>query len=96
MPDNQDERHDLDQIVRVRDGKLYHGFSAAEARVKIRQGKLPKPFPLTPGGRAKAWTKRQLLEHQRSVIEAFNAEERAREEREAAERETRRAERQTR
>ncbi len=83
MPDDRSQQHDLDEIVRVKDGKPYHGFSPSEARAKVREGKLPKPFPLTPGGRAKAWTKRQLLEHQRTVIEAFNLAER---EREAAER----------
>jgi predicted DNA-binding transcriptional regulator AlpA len=64
MPD----RNDLDEIVRFKDGKSYHGYGLSQAREKIKQGLLPKPFSLSPGGRAKAWTKRQLLEHQRRRI----------------------------
>jgi predicted DNA-binding transcriptional regulator AlpA len=53
-----------DQLVRWIDGPKYFGLRKSQLDENIRKGLIPRPFPIVEGGRAKAWTGRQILEHQ--------------------------------
>jgi predicted DNA-binding transcriptional regulator AlpA len=60
----------LRRIVRMKDGKRYHGYGSTQVQKLIDDGVLPKPFPLSPGGRAKGWFEDQLIEHQKRIADA--------------------------
>ena len=42
-------------IVRRRDGERFFGFKKTHLDKKIADGEIPRPFPLSPDGRAVAW-----------------------------------------
>ena len=52
-----------DQLVRWIDGPKYFGLRKSQLDDNIRKGLIPTPFAIVEGGRAKAWTGRQILEH---------------------------------
>jgi hypothetical protein len=52
-----------DELVRWQDGPRYFGLEKSQLDEAIKDGKIPPPFPVVEGGRAKAWTGRQILEH---------------------------------
>ena len=59
---------DANQIVRQADGWKYFGYGHSRLEELIRAGKIPKPFPLVEGGRAKGWLGRQIIEHHRQRL----------------------------
>ena len=69
MADKTMELHP-NQIVRWSEGKKYFGYRHTQLEEKIRTGEIPAPFLLSDTGRAKGWTGRQIIEHQRRRIEA--------------------------
>jgi predicted DNA-binding transcriptional regulator AlpA len=52
-----------DELVRWQDGPKYFGLQRSQLDDNIRKGLIPAPFSIVEGGRAKAWTGRQILEH---------------------------------
>jgi hypothetical protein len=59
-----------DELVRWRDGPKYFGLQKSQLNDNIDKGLIPAPFPIVEGGRAKAWTGRQILEHHKRRQEA--------------------------
>ncbi len=55
-------------LYRWADGERFFGYSQTEIVQKIKAGQIPTPFPLTDGGRAKAWTGQQILDWQAERI----------------------------
>ena len=55
----------LCQIVRRAEGPKYFGLSPNALDQAIKDGKVPRPFPLVDGGRALGWTVQQIVDHQR-------------------------------
>jgi predicted DNA-binding transcriptional regulator AlpA len=62
-----------DELVRWQDGPRYFGLAKSRLDEAIKKGLIPPPFPVVEGGRAKAWTGRQILEHQARRLAAANA-----------------------
>ena len=58
------------EIVRYGEGARYFGYRHSQLGEKIKSGEIPAPFSLSDGGRAKGWTGRQILEHQRARLAA--------------------------
>jgi len=58
--------HHIDPILRVSDVQVAVGLSRARIYELVAQGIFPRPFKLTPGGRASGW--------QKSTIDAYIAE----------------------
>jgi hypothetical protein len=64
-------RKEIPLLEEIRPDQLYRttlspaifnlGWQACANAVKA--GKLPRPFPLTPGSRYQAWTGQQILDH---------------------------------
>jgi predicted DNA-binding transcriptional regulator AlpA len=54
---------DPDQLVRWTEGPKYFGLRKSQLDENIRKGLIPAPFAIVEGGRGKAWTGRQILEH---------------------------------
>lgn len=54
-----------DEVVRVKHGKKYFGLGHTAQADAIKAGKIPKPFSIVEGGRAKGWLGKQILEHHR-------------------------------
>ena len=42
----------------------YFGFRSSELSLKIKAGEIPPPIALSPGGRAKGWFGRTILQWQ--------------------------------
>ena len=61
---------DPDEVVRQCDGLKYFGYKSTQLAEKIKAGEIPAPFALSPGGRAKGWLGRQIIEHHQRLIEA--------------------------
>jgi predicted DNA-binding transcriptional regulator AlpA len=59
-----------DQLVRQKDGGKYFGLGHTRLDEAIKAGLIPRPFSVLPGGRAKGWTGRQIIEHHRKRQEA--------------------------
>jgi predicted DNA-binding transcriptional regulator AlpA len=51
------------QIIRRRDAAPYFGYGHAQLDELIRTGKIPRPMPLSEGGKASGWTGQQILDH---------------------------------
>jgi hypothetical protein len=62
-----------DQIYRTTLSSTVFGYGPQATRDKIRNGELPRPFPLSPTSRFEAWTGRQIIEH-RAQMHALAAE----------------------
>ena len=62
--------HCLRKFVRLKNSKPYTGYGRTQTQKLIDDGVLPKPFPLSPGGRAKGWFEDQLVEYQRKIARA--------------------------
>jgi hypothetical protein len=58
-----------DQIYRTTLYESLFGYGEQATNDKIKSGELPMPFPLSEGGRARAWTGRQILEHRARMQE---------------------------
>lgn len=54
---------DPHQIVRRCDGTKYFGFKHSALELKIRDGEIPLPIPLSEKGRATGWTGQQIIDH---------------------------------
>jgi predicted DNA-binding transcriptional regulator AlpA len=59
-----------DYVYRVSDGPKYFGLKPAQMFDMIAKGKLPKPFALIDGGKARGWLGRQIIEYHRSRVPA--------------------------
>jgi predicted DNA-binding transcriptional regulator AlpA len=66
-----------DQLVRWIDGPKYFGLQKSQLDENIRKGLIPAPFPIVEGGRAKAWTGRQIREHHARRLRAARRQRRA-------------------
>jgi predicted DNA-binding transcriptional regulator AlpA len=62
------EELDPNQIVRMSEGPKYFGYKHTQLPEKIKSGEIPAPFLLSDTGRAKGWTGRQIIEHQRRLL----------------------------
>ena len=51
-------------IYRLHEGPRLFGFKRAQIDTLIKQGEIPTPITLTPGGRAKGWLGKQILDWQ--------------------------------
>jgi predicted DNA-binding transcriptional regulator AlpA len=60
------------EIVRLKDGPRYFGFSPTQIDVKIKTGEIPPPMALSATGRARGWTGAQILEHQARLMARHN------------------------
>jgi predicted DNA-binding transcriptional regulator AlpA len=58
------------QIVRLSEGEKYLGYRHSQRDELIKAGKLPAPISLVDGGKAKAWTGQQIIDHQRERLAA--------------------------
>jgi predicted DNA-binding transcriptional regulator AlpA len=52
------------QIIRKVEGPKFFGLGASQIDQAIKDGKIPRPFPLIDGGRALGWTLQQVIDHQ--------------------------------
>jgi hypothetical protein len=62
------------EIVRYVDGPKVFGLKPSALKAKIDAGKIPKPMPLSDGGRALGWTRQMVMDHHAKM--AALAEER--------------------
>jgi hypothetical protein len=63
-----------DQIVRKKYGPFYFGYEQAAIDALEKKKKLPLSFPLSEGGRARAWTGAQILDHRADMQKRAEAE----------------------
>lgn len=63
-----------DQIVRKKYGRFYFGYEQAAIDALEKKKKLPLSFPLSEGGRARAWTGAQILDHRAEMQKRAEAE----------------------
>ena len=63
-----------DMIVRKQYGKFYFGYGQAAIDILEKEKKLPRSFPLSQGGRARAWTGAQILDHREKMQKLAEAE----------------------
>jgi hypothetical protein len=63
-----------DQIVRKKYGPFYFGYQQAAIDALEKKKKLPLSFPLSEGGRARAWTGGQILDHHAEMQKRAEAE----------------------
>jgi predicted DNA-binding transcriptional regulator AlpA len=59
-----------DEVVRWKEGPKYFGLEKSQLDENIKKGLIPAPFEIVEGGKAKAWTGRQITEHHRRRQEA--------------------------
>lgn len=59
-----------DHFYRAALGPLFFGYKMSALYLAIEKGLVPRPIPLTDGGRASGWFGRTILEWQRSREEA--------------------------
>jgi predicted DNA-binding transcriptional regulator AlpA len=59
-----------DQVVRFAEGSRWFGYKETQLRDLIAKGAIPRPFRLSPGGRAMGWLGRQDLEFHRTGLAA--------------------------
>jgi predicted DNA-binding transcriptional regulator AlpA len=52
------------EIVRLKDGPKYFGYSENMIETKVKSGEIPAPMALSATGRAKGWLGSQIIEHQ--------------------------------
>jgi aminoglycoside phosphotransferase (APT) family kinase protein len=71
-----------DEIVRKKFGPFYFGYQQAAIDALEKKKKLPLSFPLSEGGRARAWRGGQIIDHiaemQKLAAAELAAEEAAR------------------
>jgi hypothetical protein len=63
-----------DQVIRKKWGWFYFGYEQARIDALEKQKKLPRSFPLSEGGRARAWTGAQILDHRAEMQKRAEAE----------------------
>jgi hypothetical protein len=74
-------RGDLD-LIEIQPDRIYKttlsqeifGYGPQRTNDLIKKDKLPKPSPLSPGARFKAWTGQQILDHRSKMLELAAAE----------------------
>jgi hypothetical protein len=63
-----------DQIIRKKYGPFYFGYEQAAIAALEKKKKLPLSFLLSEGGRARAWTGAQILDHRAEMQKRAEAE----------------------
>jgi predicted DNA-binding transcriptional regulator AlpA len=61
---------DPNEIIRRELGHKYFGLKRSQLDQQIKDGKIPRPFPLVEGGRATGWLGRQIIKHHQKRIAA--------------------------
>jgi hypothetical protein len=55
-------------IYRKETGPKWFGLGPTQIDEGIKTGKIPRPFALTEGGKAKGWTGQQIIDYQAERI----------------------------
>jgi predicted DNA-binding transcriptional regulator AlpA len=61
---------DPNEVVRREQGAKYFGLKRTALDEAIKKGAVPRPFPLTEGGRATGWLGRQIIAHHKRRLAA--------------------------
>jgi predicted DNA-binding transcriptional regulator AlpA len=62
-----------DFFYRMFEGPLFFGVGRSQMNQLIAGGKIPKPIPLTDGGRAKGWFGSQIIQWKAERLKAAEA-----------------------
>jgi predicted DNA-binding transcriptional regulator AlpA len=65
-----DLKLDPDAIIPREEGPKYFGLKRSRLDEGIKSGVIPRPFPLTEGGRKTGWLGQQIIDHHRRRIAA--------------------------
>ena len=73
----EDENFGLDPAAFYRWslGEKLFGLKHSQLSEAIKTGKLPRPFAVVEGGRAKGWTGSQIIEHRRARLAAAQVQQ---------------------
>ena len=63
---------DLDPraLVRLSEARRLLGYGPTQLSLLVKQGLIPAPFSIIPGGRAKFWLRQDIVDRQNSRREA--------------------------